>query len=159
MSQDRPQGWMPEDDIPIEELAAALEGDDHWSDKALADRTGGQEVIGPAIINWREIETETRNEAAQHLIDWVHGWLIPRYALQDKDLPECWWRHGMLIEELSALHTAWLVAFHETDGGNGPIGWHERFALARTRMKVGCAAGVHRDKPLRRLPKVDPGEL
>lgn len=159
MSQSHQEGWMPEDDIPIEELAAVLDSDDQWSDEALADRTGGHEVISPAIINWREIESDERHEAAQKLIDWVHHWLIPRYALQDKDLPQCWWRHGALIEELSALHTAWLVAFDETDGGNGPIGWHERFALGRTRMKVGCAGGTHRDKPARTLSEVDPAVL
>ena len=149
------QNWMPEDDIPVEELAAALEADDPWSAEALAEREGGHDIIGPAIINWRKIEAAERDKAARDLIDWVHNWLIPRYALQEKDLPDCWWRHGMLIEELSALHTAWLVAFHETDGGHGPIGWHERFALARTRMKVSCAGGTHRDKPARTLSEVD----
>ncbi|MFC3399367.1 hypothetical protein ACFOEP_13210 [Microbacterium amylolyticum] len=58
-----------------------------------------------------------------------------------------------MLEELSALHAAWIVAFDEADGGYGPIGWHERWALARTRdaFREKCAE-KHRDDRTREMP-------
>jgi len=139
--------------MSIEELVASLE-DDNWSDDALADRSGAPQLVTPTVVNWRTINEEDRPEACTALADWVVNWLVPRYALQRKLIPDCWYQHPSMVEELSALHTAWVVAFDEADGGFGPIGWHERFALARTReaFKEKCAEG-HREVPSRVMPQ------
>lgn len=140
------------DGLTIEQLAAEL--DDDWSPEALADRDGGRDMVSPAIVNWRDIDDEDREEACRALAEWVQDWLVPRYALTRKVVPDCWYRHPAMVEELSALHTAWMVAFDETDAGYGPIGWHERFALARAReaFREKCAEG-HRDE---RSPRTMP---
>lgn len=142
-------------DPTIEELAASLNDDADWSDAALDDRDANPEMIGPAIVNWREIEGEDRVEAGRALVEWVHGWLVRRYELSRKVIPDCWWRHPPMVEELSALHTSWLVSFDETDGGHGTIGWHERFALALTRsaFREKCA-DQHRNSFDRTMPEV-----
>lgn len=142
-----------DDDMSIEELVASLE-DDSWSDDALADRSGAPQMMTPTVVNWRDISGENRAEASAALADWVQNWLVPRYGITRKLIPDCWYQHSAMVEELSALHTAWVVAFDEADGGFGPIGWHERFALARTReaFKEKCADG-HRDVAARVMPE------
>lgn len=144
---------MNDDDLTIEQLAADL--DDDWNDDALADRDSNAEgMIGEQIVvNWRDIDGDERIEAARKLADWVTEWLVPRYELTARQLPDCWWEHGDTVEELSALHAAWQVAFDPADGGYGPVGWHERFALALTRQgfKTRCTDG-HRAGKARELP-------
>lgn len=65
--------------------------------------------------------------------------------------PVCWFKHGDLVEELSALHLAHTVAFDTSDAGFGPIGWHERLSLAIPRLRRayagGCSRGHDRYKP------------
>lgn len=84
-------------------------------------------------------------------------WLVPRYELNSTVVPACWFRHPVVVEELSALRAAWDASFVvETDGGLGPIGWHERFAVARDRLqKYGyageCARSGHIDAPIREV--------
>lgn len=143
-----------EEDMSIEDLVASLE-DDSWSAAALDDREGAPTMLTPTVVNWRKIADDERADACSALADWVQNWLVPRYALQRRLVPDCWHQHPSMVEELSALHTAWLVAFDEADGGFGPIGWHERFALALTRdaFKEKCADG-HRDTPARTMPQV-----
>lgn len=140
-------------DLTIEDLAAQL--DEDWSDEALADRNGGQEMVGAVVVNWRDISDEDRPEACRELAEWVQGWLVPRYGIPRKQVPDCWFDHPALVEELSALHTAWLIAFDGADAGYGPIGWHERFALARTReaFRERCA-DEHRAERVRPMPEV-----
>jgi hypothetical protein len=143
-----------DDDLLIEQLAAGL--DVEWTDEALDDRDGADEMIGPAVVNWRDIADEDRPEACAALVAWVQDWLVPRYYLTNRDgVPDCWWQHTDLVEELSALHIAWEVAFDPADGGFGPIGWHERFALARTRpaFRQKCA-DEHRAVTAREMPAV-----
>ena len=45
---------------------------------------------------------------------------------------------------------AHLAAFDDSDTGLGPIGWHERLVLARTRLQhagAGCSSGHFELKP------------
>ncbi|MGO1411643.1 MAG: hypothetical protein ACTHX2_01115 [Microbacterium sp.] len=87
----------------------------------------------------------------------MQNWLVPRYDIGPAKIPDCWWRHGPLVEELSVLHTAWQVAFDETDGGYGPIGWHERLgaALSRETFRKRCVYDEHWDVPARAMSPVD----
>ena len=143
-------------DMSLDDLVAKLESDPEFSPEALADRHGTSALNPQLTVNWREISDEDRTEACRTLAEWVQGWLVPRYNIKAKMIPDCWWEHADFVEELSALHTAWLVAFDPADAGWGPIGWHERFALAQTRSplnKERCASG-HRVDPGRTMPAV-----
>jgi hypothetical protein len=85
-------------------------------------------------VTLSEPEIEEEHEA---LADWI-AWLIDRYTLDHRTIPPCWDQHGPLIEELSALRTAWLAAYAVTGrpeapwtgtptlpqpGSGSPIGW------------------------------------
>lgn len=90
---------------------------------------------------------EEQLSALLALDEWV-GWLVDRYNLDRRTIPPCWASHGELIEELSALRLAWLTAYAQMGPGDGPLGWHERFAHGRARLadwaaRTGCA-GAHR---------------
>lgn len=138
----------------MDDLFEMLENDPEFTDAKLANRDDASELTPQLTINWRTIPDEDRAEACQTLASWVNDWLIPRYYVKAKAVPDCWWQHTDLVEELSALHTAWLVAFDPADGGWGPIGWHERFALAQTRtaFNAGACADDHRTAPVREVP-------
>jgi hypothetical protein len=113
-------------------------------------------MIGGRATNWRTMTDEQAPDEWEALRDWTE-WFVRRYRVPESTVPPCWYRHGQLVEELSALHCAHRAAFDPSDSGNGPIGWHERLALALPRMsKVyagGCSNG-HREHPSRPWPKV-----
>ncbi|NUU15841.1 hypothetical protein HP550_01070 [Cellulomonas humilata] len=82
------------------------------------------------------------------LADWV-SWLKDRYRLDHRVVPECWAQHSELVEELSALHLAWQVAYASTSPADAALTWHERFAMARIRFgdwvaRTGCRPDAHR---------------
>lgn len=147
------EGIPESSDLDLDALMAQLEASPEFTPEALADRDGVTPMNPQLTVNWRTITEEDRPEACRTLASWVQDWLIPRYGIQAKKIPDCWWQHTDLIEELSALHTAWLVAFAVDDAGWGPIGWHERFAAALTRdaFKEKCV-DRHRPDPVRSMP-------
>lgn len=144
-----------EENMTMDELVERLETDPEFSAEALADRHGESALTPQLTVNWRDIDDEERPDACRALTSWVQDWLIPRYSIKARTIPDCWWAHGDLIEELSALHAAWLVAFDAQDAGWGPIGWHERFAaaLSRKTFTERCAGNTHRADPVRTLAK------
>lgn len=128
----------------------------------LDSRAGGDDATAVRITRWRDLPTEERPAAWNELREFVQ-WLVGRYALASNVVPPCWFLHPALVEELSALRAAWEASFDvDTDGGLGPIGWHERFAVARERIvkyayKGECARGTHMDTATVTLT-VDEGE-
>lgn len=132
------------EDIPIEELVAALRLDGYDP----LDRGGSSAALGAQPVSWRELSDDDARTKWDELRDWVE-WMTVRYDIPEVVVPRCWWRHGALVEELSALHTAWEAAFDSTDAGFGPIGWHERFAIARPRLRAaypGSCTNGHQDR-------------
>ena len=76
-------------------------------------------------------------------------WLTRRYGIDHRELPPCWYAHGDLAEELSALHTAHQAAYHPAGPATGPADWHHQLAATRTRLhasvaRTGCRPGEHR---------------
>lgn len=114
------------------------------------DRYGTSAPIGGLVTNWRELPDADAPERWQTLRSWVE-WMTVRYNVPVSVVPDCWWRHGRLVEELSALHTAHIAAFDPSDAGFGPIGWHERLAIALPRLSHayggGCSNGHRPTKP------------
>ena len=113
-------------------------------------RQGASAPIGAPTINWRTLTDEDAKATWAALREWVE-WFTVRYRISESTVPACWWKHGQLVEELSALHIAHEAAFHSTDTGFGPIGWHERLNLALPRLNRayagGCARGHDPLKP------------
>lgn len=103
-----------------------------------------------ASLNWR-----TLDDTAAHA-EWVAlrgfvEWFTTRYAIPPSVVPDCWWAHGALVEELSALHAAHTAWFDAQDTGLGPITWHEHLAVALPRLSRayggGCNNGHKTTKP------------
>ena len=113
-------------------------------------RSGSSAPIGAWVVNWRTLRDGDARAAWIELRSWVE-WFTVRYEISESVVPVCWFKHGNLVEELSALHIAHVVAFDASDAGFGPIGWHERLSLAVPRLRHayagGCSRGHDRYKP------------
>jgi len=125
------------DDIPLDDLVASLT--DGWQDQAARQSPG---MLGIRVISWRTLEDEDAPQVWTDLREWVI-WFTHRYNLAPRKIPPCWFQHGALVEELSALHTAWLVSYDSLDAGYGPIGWHERLAVAIPRLATWYNGECH----------------
>ena len=107
-----------------------------------------QEAQPPVPTCWPALTDKEAADALATLEDGI-DWLVDRYHLDRRTVPGCWQRHGALIEELSALHTAWITAYVATTPGDRPLTWHHEFDLARHRLadwvaRSGCRPGEHR---------------
>lgn len=100
------------------------------------------------VVAWIGLTDEQIEEELEELSNWV-SWAVERYALDRRVVPECWDSHGALIEELSALRTAWVAAYCITGRAEAPLEWHQAFESARQRLadwasRTGCRPGEHR---------------
>ena len=108
-------------------------------------------AFGPAQpICWPTLSAEDETAMLDQLTDWV-DWATWRYTLDHRVIPACWPQHGALLEELSALYTAWQTAYNVAAGGDAPLVWIEHFAAARTRLtewtaRAGCRPDEHRER-------------
>ena len=102
----------------------------------------------PVPFIWSSLSPRDTQLYLEDLDLWV-GWLVERYRLDRRTVPECWRLHSELIEELSALHLAWQGSFALTANHDAPLVWHEHFAHACRRIvdwvaRTGCRPGAHR---------------
>ena len=122
------------------------------------NRETSSEPIGAVVVNWRTLADDEAREVWEELRSFVE-WFTVRYNLSASVIPDCWYRHGALVEELSALHIAHTVYFDAADGGAGPIGWHERLTLAINRIKgaysASCRSGHVETAPRKWTPQQD----
>ena len=119
----------------------------------LLERLTEQPGLGEHPVNWAALDAERAAEQWSLLIDWCE-WLRDRYQLHEQ-VPACWYAHGPLIEELSALRTAWIGAYLDPQARlEEPVRWHELLIGTLDRIRNwdrrGCADGTHRlDQALR----------
>ncbi|MEN0104023.1 MAG: hypothetical protein AAGC90_13965 [Curtobacterium sp.] len=107
------------------------------------------EAHGYQPVNWRNRGEAQQQVALDELSEWV-TWLLARYPIKRKIVPDRWAFHAWLIEELSALHVGSLVCFDEQDSGLGPLQWHERFHHFRERVAAwdgSCGTGGDNHRP------------
>jgi hypothetical protein len=116
-------------------------------DLLLATRT--EDTLRGSMTDgsWQAMSQTSAAEAWRALTDWVDE-TVDCYAL-DEAIPLCWFAHGAMVEELHALHLAWLGAFTgRSFDPTARVVWHDLLArtLARIREwnRHGCAAGRHR---------------
>lgn len=153
-----------DDDVPYaSESSASLAAedgathDDHDVDAYIQDALS----TIPRPIDWRRLTPDQAASAWADLDAWVR-WLVTRYALDHRDVPPCWYAHGDLVEELTALMTANQAAFDRTGAATGPSDWHQTLATTRTRLQLwaartGCRHREHRTPmpPAWAAPDVD----
>jgi hypothetical protein len=101
------------------------------------------QVLGVQVINWRTLPDDKAREAWEALRGWVE-WFTVRYDIPLSTVPDCWYKHPALVEELSALRAAHTVSFDSRDTGLGPVGFHERLSLALPRLTKAYAGGCAR---------------
>ena len=113
--------------------------------EALADRAGRSN--GPTVFRWTDLPASTAGSAWSGLRDWT-DWLTARH--QVREVPRgCWWRHGFVVEELTALWWAWQAAYAEDADPSSPLAWLEHLDRARERLRTRltlqgtCLAGEH----------------
>jgi hypothetical protein len=87
-----------------------------------------------SAVDWRTLKDAGARPAWDALREWVE-WFTVRYNISESMVPTCWYKHDVLVDELSALYVAHLVAFDPSDSGFGPIGWHERLSEAMPRLR------------------------
>ncbi|GAB2883258.1 hypothetical protein GCM10027074_59740 [Streptomyces deserti] len=110
---------------------------------------GEQERPVGAPVRWDELDAEERAVLWPQFVRWVI-WVADRYEMTTDQLPrQCWWKHGAVVEELTALWTSHESAYASgEDGGSAPYLWQD--ALARALERMGrfwlgsCRNGQHR---------------
>ena len=98
----------------------------------------------------RTLPTDGEPVELDVLAEWVNS-LQVRYATESDWLRPCWWRHGLVVEELAALREAWLAVYdasEQTDRATR-LRWHEDAEKCRERIRrtisigSGCSAVSH----------------
>jgi hypothetical protein len=113
----------------------------------LLERCADQPQLTDRPVNWSALDGTAAAEQWDLLTEWT-DWLRQRYQLQES-IPNCWYAHGPMIEELSALRTAWAGAYLAPDAQlSDPLGWHDALDRALYRLRQwdrnGCRDGTHR---------------
>lgn len=116
----------------------------------------GELLQAPTPITWRidptdpqrTLDAATAQTQWQALREWVE-WLVTRYALDHKTVPPCWYLHGAVVDELTALWGAWQLAYWPLGSSGDPVNWMQIFANTRMRLgewcgRRGCRDGDHR---------------
>ena len=118
----------------------------------LMERLAEQPALAEHPINWAALNGADAAERWGLLVDWTN-WLRERYQLHER-VPSCWYTHGALIEELTALRTAWIGAVLDPQARlDDPTRWHELLERTLDRIRqwdrTGCNDGIHRgEQPL-----------
>lgn len=85
-----------------------------------------QAELEPSRFAWRYLDREQARQLWDELIDWT-TWIRERYEL-DVKVPPCWYRHGPVVEELSALMVAWTDSYYRGDEYRDDLtAWHTQW--------------------------------
>jgi hypothetical protein len=98
---------------------------------------------------WDNATVERVVREWQTLSDWV-PWLVDRYMLDHRTIPPCWFRHGPLVDLLSALHDKWRFCHDPAADASLPIEWQRSLREFEPRLRdftsrTGCSRDQHRD--------------
>jgi hypothetical protein len=122
-------------------------------DELKAEREASAPTTKVVASTTRTVPTDGDPVDLRMLAEWVDGLLI-RYGAEGDWLKPCWWRHGLVVEELAALRVAWLAVYDGTSVSDASEGlkWHEQAEKCRQRIRktisvgTGCSAGTHREE-------------
>ena len=104
-----------------------------------------------APVVWRKLEDPERSDLWTEFTGWVFD-IADQFELTVDQLPrDCWWQHGGVVEELTALWTSHRSAFEiQDDSGASVYLWHDAFARAIDRISRSwlgeCTNGYHQPR-------------
>lgn len=115
---------------------------------------GGDAAPGePALPEWSWVGLDpgVRAERLRELHQWV-SWLVDTYEVPTGQLPDCWYRHGSMTADLTALRAGWTAAYLDPEAEpDRPSRWHD--TLERTLRRIrdwdrhGCGrSGSHTEQ-------------
>ena len=129
----------------LEDLEESSEED------APAENSEGQSQTIPGAIDWDMLSAKQAKIEWAALDHWVN-WLRHSFGLPPSVVPPLWHRHRELVEELSALRTHRIAAYHPSQNGSAPYGWMRDFHEAKARLREWVQASgtrLDRDRPTR----------
>lgn len=101
---------------------------------SLAERAMSPQARAMAPVSWIAFEEEMFDPAASMaarshlagLADWLDAVYL-RYPDGPPSVPDCWLWHPDVVEELTWLREAWLLAYRGPNASAGAVGdWHDR---------------------------------
>ncbi|GAA3537281.1 hypothetical protein GCM10022222_21220 [Amycolatopsis ultiminotia] len=123
-------------------------------DQASPDDSGGK----TRPVSWLDLRDGGNADgdpvgAAQQVLEDLSFWLVRvllRYPDAAAAVPECWWWHPDVVEELVCLMRTWLAAYVDKDATVGRAAdWHDRYrpgAVRRIRSATAnCSLEMHQD--------------
>lgn len=118
------------------------------SRQSTSPATTARPRAGSAHV-WHTLTAGEAAHAWETLTGWV-DWLTDRYSLDDT-IPDCWYQHGPMVDELDALRVAWTAAYLDPAAQPTEAGlWLDRLQRTLERLRAwdryGCAAGTHHDE-------------
>ncbi|TNC20895.1 hypothetical protein [Amycolatopsis alkalitolerans] len=132
--------------------------------KTLVDQAGPQEQGSKTRpLSWLDLDDGPEDDAvaaAQEVLTELSVWLIRvflRYPDGATAVPECWWWHPDVVEELVCLMRAWVAAYVDKDATVGRAAdWHDRYrpgVVKRIKAATGnCSLEAHQADGERYLP-------
>lgn len=124
------------------------------------DLFGMSDDLPPAAFRW-DLLHDGELVDRWHAVDLFVAWLVQRYRLH-RHVPPCWYLHGALVEELSALWVGWRGVMEVADRADAWLWWHDHLARLVGRCSdlwpTGCTIDHHVDPapiPWHRPPTVD----
>lgn len=105
----------------------------------------------PGPVAWDDLDAAQAADTWEHLEDWV-TWLVRRFRLRPRDVPPCWYLHGAVVEELTALWGSHQDAYSDDEAASAASEWlhvlaDTRYRLADWIARTGCIAVEHREDP------------
>ena len=91
------------------------------------------EIAAP--VDWRSTPPALREILWSEFVEWVE-WYLENYEITTQTVPQCWAEHPTLVEELSALWTAYLASYDIASSATLPLRWLEDAARQRDRLKT-----------------------
>jgi hypothetical protein len=102
-------------------------------------------------VVWPHLNAGEAFDTWNDLADWV-DWLVTRFRLRPREVPPCWYRHGAVVEELTALWGCYELAYDPEQSASAAEDWLRLLADARLRLtewmaRCGRTATEHRNDP------------
>lgn len=116
----------------------------------LASKPTGEPQLHDLHKPWHLLTTAEAEPRWLELRAWV-DWFVVRNSIGPKDIPNCWYLHSGLVDELEGLRWAWLETIKPTARGIDPIWWREALQRARARWPLfnvnGCGTRHSESRP------------